>query len=75
MSSFALLQEDETLGDLLADRASLENLLDLLCGVTRKKEGDAAVRNSLAESVEMLVSELIIFSRICLATLSSCCNS
>ncbi|EIE25556.1 ARM repeat-containing protein [Coccomyxa subellipsoidea C-169] len=49
-------EEDKTLGDLLADRASLENLLDLLCGVTRKKEGDAAVRNSLAESVEMLVS-------------------
>lgn len=50
------LQEDGTLGDLLADTASLENILDLLCGVTRKKEGDAAVRNSLAESVEMLVS-------------------
>ncbi|CAL8460767.1 g298 [Coccomyxa elongata] len=49
-------EEDGTLGDLLEDTASLENILELLCGVTRKKESDAAVRNSLAECIEMLVS-------------------
>ncbi len=59
------LQEDGTLGDLLEDTASLENILELLCGVTRKKEGDAAVRNSLAESIEMLVRDPVKHTFFC----------
>lgn len=49
------MQEDGTLEDVLADTASLADILELLCGVTREKDGDVAVRNCLAESVEMLV--------------------
>ena len=49
-------QEDGTLEALLGETAALTDMLEALCGVTRAKEGDAEVRISLAESIEMLVS-------------------
>ena len=53
-------QEDGTLEALLSDAAALGEVLEALCGVTRKREAEADIRNSLAESVEMLVRFLAI---------------
>ena len=48
-------QEDGTLEALLSDAAALGDVLEALCGLTRKREAEADIRNSLAESIEMLV--------------------
>ena len=53
----AAIQEDGTLETLLADTTALGDVLEALCGLTRKREAEADVRSCLAESIEMLVRQ------------------
>lgn len=53
-------QADGTLAQLVGDRGVLTAMLEPLCGWGCDKEGDAGVRESLAEALMMLVSCMVL---------------
>lgn len=58
-------QADGTLAQLAGDKGVLTAMLEPLCGWGCAKEGDAGVRESLAEALMMLVSCLEVPDHHC----------